>query len=152
MLVRDVMTPNPTCCSKDTPLPEVAKLMLTHDCGCIPVTDGDNAEHIVGVVTDRDIAVRGVATGRETTEMQASDCMSHPVATVSHTSSLEDCVKLMEENQIRRAVVTDDQGKVCGVVSQADVALRASQGQTAGLVQEISKPEVTAQKGKGSLF
>lgn len=152
MRVKDVMTPNPACCSKETPLPEVAKMMLTHDCGCIPVMNGDAADQAVGVVTDRDIAVRCVATGRDTSVMTAADCMSHPVATVSESASVDDCIKLMEQNQIRRAVVTDEQGKVCGMVSQADIALRAPRAQTAELVQEVSRPEATVDQGKGMLY
>ena len=132
-----VMTANPACCTGDTPLTEVARMMLENDCGEIPVVE---AGRPIGVVTDRDITVRMVAEGRDTTSACASDCMTTPVTTVPESGSLADCCAAMESAQIRRMPVVDMQGRVVGVVAQADIALNGSADRTAEVVQEISRP------------
>jgi CBS domain-containing protein len=137
MKIQDIMTTNPACCGPETSLPEVARLMVDHDCGEIPVLrDG----HPVGVITDRDIAARAVAAGRNPLEMKASDCMTSPVITVKPSTDVSDCCDTMEEHQIRRVPVVDDSGNCCGMVSQADIAKHASARKTAEVVKEVSKP------------
>lgn len=138
MKVRDVMTENPMCCAPDTPLQELARLMVEHDCGEIPIVDGQSRRP-VGVVTDRDIAVRVVAKGRNPLEMVARDCMSTPVVTVSPDDSVEECCQTMEAHQIRRVPVVDGDGSCVGIVSQADVALKASESKIAEVVKEVSR-------------
>lgn len=132
-----VMTANPACCKGDTPLAEVARMMLENDCGQIPVLEGNQP---VGVITDRDIAVRMVAEGRETASARASDCMTTPVSTVPKSGSLADCCEVMERNQIRRVVVVDDNGAVCGIVAQADIARTGRDEKTAEVVKQVSEP------------
>ena len=132
-----VMTANPTCCSRDTPLRDVAKLMGDNDCGLIPVVDADNKP--IGVITDRDIAIRGVGGGKDTASCTAGDCMTTPVRTVASDSSLADCCSMMESGQVRRVPVVDANGCVCGIVSQADVALSGSDQKTAEVVKQVSK-------------
>ncbi|HWI13853.1 MAG TPA: CBS domain-containing protein [Burkholderiales bacterium] len=137
MDVRDLMTNDPACCDPDTPLQDVAKMMLDNDCGAIPVCDEGKP---VGVVSDRDIAIRAVAEGRNPIEMTASEIMSSPVETVTEDTSIDDLLDLMEDKQIRRVVVVDDDGAVCGIVAQADIAEYASD-EVAEVVQEISEPQ-----------
>jgi CBS domain-containing protein len=136
--VTSVMTANPACCTADTPLRDVARLMIENDCGQIPVVDGQGAP--VGVVTDRDITVRIVAEGRDTMNATAGDAMSSPVETVRADSSLQDAVALMERAKVRRVPVVDAQGKLAGIVSQADVALSGKPKDTAEMVKEVSEP------------
>lgn len=136
MRVQEVMTANPACCTPDATLQEVARLMAEHDCGEIPVIQNRKP---VGVVTDRDIAIRVVAEGRNPLQMTARDCMSSPVVTVKPSTDLDECCHTMEENQIRRVPVVDDSG-ICGIVSQADIATHASARETAEVVKEISQP------------
>ena len=124
-------------CGPDTPLPEVARLMVEHDCGEIPVVDADKRP--IGVVTDRDITCRTVAEGKNPLELTARDCMSSPVVTVTPETSVDDCCKAMEENQVRRVPVVDESGACCGMVSQADVAQRGSKEETAEVVKEVSR-------------
>ena len=88
-LARDVMTVNPACCTPETPLDQVAKLMVQHDCGEIPVID--RAEHVVGVVTDRDIVTRVVARDKNPMAYTAETCMSDPVVTVGRTRRSPTC-------------------------------------------------------------
>jgi CBS domain-containing protein len=143
MKVRDVMTEHPICGAPDTPLQELAGLMAEHDCGEIPIVDGQTSRP-VGVVTDRDIVVRVLAKGRNALEMVARDCMSTPVVTVSPDASVEDCCQTMEAHQIRRVPVVDKDGSCIGIVSQADVALKASGAKAAEVVKEVSKTTAPA--------
>jgi CBS domain-containing protein len=136
--VTSVMTANPACCTAETPLRDVARMMVDNDCGEIPVVDASGVP--VGVVTDRDIAVRIVAEGRDTMNATASDAMSAPVQTVREDSSLKDATKLMEAAKIRRVPVVDANGKLAGIVSVADIALAGKDNQTAHVVKEVSEP------------
>ncbi|MEO6263802.1 MAG: CBS domain-containing protein [Luteimonas sp.] len=138
MDIRSVMTANPACCTQGTTLQEVAQLMMENDCGQIPVVDGSRQP--VGVITDRDIAVRAVAKGCDPASATAGDYMSSPVATVPDHSSLADCCQLMEQNKIRRVVVVDDRGGIAGIVAQADIALAGRDSKTAEVVKQVSEP------------
>lgn len=137
MQTRELMTNDPACCGPDTPLPEVARLMVARDCGEIPVVDENRKP--IGVITDRDITCRTVAEGRNPLELTASDCMSTPVVAVTPKTSVDDCCKLMEENQVRRVPVVDESGACCGMVSQADLARRDSTDETAEVVRKVSR-------------
>ena len=134
---RDVMTPDPACCSPHTTLDEVARLMARNDCGEIPVID--TADQIVGVVTDRDIVCRVVAEGKNPMTYPAETCMTRPATTVQVDASLEDLVAVMERQQIRRVPVVDASGRCVGIVSQADVARSGSKNTVAELVREVSR-------------
>ncbi len=143
MRVSDIMTQAPACCTPESSLQEVAKMMLTHDCGCIPVCEDENSKRVVGMVTDRDIVIRAVAAGRNPIDLTVKDVMSHPVASVNSEAQLEECLQLMEENQVRRVPVVDHSSQLVGLVAQADIARRTSGEQTGELVQEISQgPDV----------
>jgi CBS domain-containing protein len=138
MELNTLMTANPACCGRDTPLREVAKLMADNDCGMIPVVDAQGMP--LGVVTDRDIAIRAVAGGKEGAGTTAGDYMSTPVRTVPMDTSLADCCAAMESAQVRRMPVVDGDGRICGVVAQADIALNGNAHKTAEVVREVSKP------------
>lgn len=144
MQVRDIMTRNPACCTADTNLQEVAMLMVEHDCGETPVVDGKKSMKLVGVITDRDITIRTVAEGKNPLEMTAGDCMSTPCVTVTQEMSVDECCKVMEENQVRRVPVVDDKGSCCGIVAQADIAQHATRQETAEVVKGVSQPADTA--------
>ena len=140
MTVNQLMTPDPVCCTPETTLRDVAKLMSTNDCGEIPVVEKNGSRLLVGVVTDRDIVVRAVAEGRTPGDTAVSSCMTTRLVTVRPETTLEEVKKLMEDHRIRRVPVVDGAGACCGIVSQADVAQRASAGDTGELVREVSKP------------
>ena len=135
---RDVMTPDPACCSPHTTLDEVARLMARNDCGEIPVID--TADQIVGVVTDRDIVCRVVAEGKNPMAYTAETCMSGPVVTVRADAPLDDVLATMEKHQIRRVPVVDGRESCVGIISQADVALHAKNKESGEMVEEVSKP------------
>jgi CBS domain-containing protein len=138
MELNTLMTANPACCGRDTPQREVAMMMADNDSGMIPVVDAQGMP--LGVLTDRDIAVRAVAGGKDTTRSSAGDYMTSPVRTVSMDTSLADCCAAMESAQVRRMPVVDMDGRICGVVAQADIALNGNAGTTAAVVREVSKP------------
>ena len=131
-----LMTANPASCSPETPIRHVAQLMIDNDCGQIPVVDSNGKP--LGVVTDRDIAVRLVATGKA--DAIASDAMSAPCQFVAADSSVQDAVKLMEQGKIRRVPVVDAAGRLAGIVSIADLALAGKQEATAQVVKQVSEP------------
>jgi CBS domain-containing protein len=139
MKVKEIMSKDPACCTRETSLQDVAILMVEHDCGEIPVVDSMQSKRPVGVVTDRDITCRTVALGKNPLELRARDCMSSPAVTVTPETKLEDCLTLMEENQLRRIPVVDETGCCCGIVSQADIAVHASKGDTGEVVKEVSR-------------
>jgi CBS domain-containing protein len=139
-LAKDVMTPEPQCCSAETPLNEVANLMVKADCGEIPVVDGSN--RLIGVVTDRDIVCRIVAKGKDPSSCTAQDAMTQPVVAVLADTTLDEIVAVMEENRIRRVPVVDAQGCCCGIVAQADVAMVARESEVGEMVREVSRTSV----------
>ena len=139
MKVREVMTDSPQCCTPETGLQDVAQMMVDCDCGCIPVVDSKNSNMPVGMITDRDITCRVVAQGRNPLDLTARDAMTSTVVSVTPETSLEDCLDLMEESQVRRIAVVDKNGKICGIVAQADVARNADEQKTAEVVQQVSK-------------
>ncbi len=138
MTVATVMTSCPACCTPNSSLTEVARLMVDNDCGEIPVVEDMGTRKLAGVITDRDIAVRIVAAGKNSAQACASDCMTTPCVTVSADTSLEECCEVMEANKIRRVPVVDDQGGVVGIVSLADVVRTAKASTTAAVVKEVS--------------
>jgi CBS-domain-containing membrane protein len=139
MKVKEIMSKEPACCTRESSLQDVAILMVEHDCGEIPVVDNMQSKRPVGVVTDRDITIRTVALGKNPLELRARDCMSSPAVTVTPDTSLDDCCTLMEENQLRRVPVVDETGCCCGIVSQADIARHASKSDAGELVKDVSR-------------
>jgi CBS domain-containing protein len=140
MQVKEIMTTNPECCMAETPLRDVARAMVEHDCGEIPVVRSAQDKTLIGVVTDRDIVCRIVAAGQNPLDSTAEACMSTPVVAVRESTPLEECIRIMEESQIRRVPVVNGGGMCCGIVSQADIAKHASRRATAELVRDVSQP------------
>ena len=140
MDVRSVMTPDPACCTPQTKLADVAKMMLDNDCGEIPVVADKESRKPVGVITDRDIVIRTLARGADPTQKTAGDCMTTPAVTVTPEMSLVECCDVMEREQIRRVPVVDGDGRICGIVALADVAMHAGRRTTAEVVKEVSEP------------
>jgi CBS domain-containing protein len=144
MQVKDVMTPDPACCDRDTNLQEVAQMMVDNDCGEIPVVESKDTKQPVGVITDRDIVCRSVAKGKNPLDLTAGDCMTTPCVTVTPETSIEDCSKVLEDNKIRRVPVVDASGGCCGIVALADIALQARENVVNEVVKEVSSPGAAA--------
>lgn len=119
--IGDAMTKNPVTVQADTPLIEIAQTMQKEDTGFVPVCENGQLK---GVITDRDIVLRAVATGMDFKTVKASDVLSPHLVAVTPTQDLKDGVRLMEEHQIRRLCVVEAPGstKLVGVVSLGDLA------------------------------
>src|SRR5215831_19142615 len=136
-LARDLMTPDPACCSPDTTLERIATLMVANDCGEIPIVDRSGRP--VGVVTDRDIVCRVVAEGKDPATVTAESMMSTPVVAVYDDAEIDDVLEMMETYQIRRLPVIDADGCCSGIIAQADLVSIGSADVTAELLTEISR-------------
>jgi CBS domain-containing protein len=138
--VREVMTASPAFATPETSVRDVARMMEENDCGAIPVMEGGPTGRALGMVTDRDITIRAVAKGRNPLDMRVSELMSGPPITVRAEDDVEDAAELMGRNQVRRLIVVDSRGVVCGILAQADVAQHAGKRDTGKMVQEVSEP------------
>jgi CBS domain-containing protein len=136
-IARDVMTADPACCTPQTTLDQVAKMMVQNNCGEIPIVDVNDQP--VGVVTDRDIVCRVVADGKNPMAHTAESYMSQPVVTVKEDDTLAEVVATMEKHQIRRVPVVDERGCCAGIISQADVAWAEPLPEVGELVREVSR-------------
>lgn len=135
--VKDIMTQNPQTCRPDASLRDVAKAMVESNCGEIPIVDQNKKP--VGVVTDRDIVCRTIALDKNPMDMKAKDVMSSPCVTVDEETSIDECCRTMEEHQVRRIPVVDEDGGCCGIVAQADIAMKTEDEKTSEVVKEVSK-------------
>lgn len=140
MNARDLMTSNPACCTMDTPLQEVARMMVECDCGEIPVVERHDLKKPVGVVTDRDVVCRAIAEGRNPLTMNAGHVMSSPAVCARDTDHVDEIKRMMETHQVRRIPVVGQTGEICGIVSLADIARRDSRKETGEVVKEVSAP------------
>ncbi|HEY7179310.1 MAG TPA: CBS domain-containing protein [Gaiella sp.] len=130
------MTDSPRCVTMETPVSEVAQLMESEDIGSLPVLEG---EELAGMVTDRDIVVRAVARGRDPRGMPVREVVSRDLVTVYAEEDLSTALERMASEQVRRLPVVDDEHRLVGVLSQADVAIEAKEKAVGGMVEEISK-------------
>jgi CBS domain-containing protein len=134
--VKDAMTSDVKTATPSQTLTDVAGLMKREDVGSVPVVDG---ERLIGVVTDRDIVIRGIADGSSPSAVQVGDIASRDIVTVRPDDDLDEALRLMAQHQVRRLPVVDD-GHLVGVLAQADVALEAKEKVVGQVVEEISKP------------
>ena len=132
--IQDAMTSNPTTITAETSLEEAARLMKNEDVGALPIVDG---ERLVGMITDRDIAIRGVAEGR--TSATVGEIASKDVVTIDPQQGLEEAARLMAEHQVRRLPVCEEDGRLVGILAQADVAQSGHDVLTGETVQQISQ-------------
>lgn len=134
--IRDAMTTDPRSVERSTSIVEVAQLMKSEDVGVIPVVDGGN---LTGVVTDRDIVLRVVAEGNEAQSVTVGDIASSNLVTVDPQQDLDEALRLMAQHQVRRLPVVEEDGRLVGMLAQADVARESSDAKTGEVVEEISK-------------
>lgn len=147
MKVRNVMTPDPIYCTPETPLVAVAKLMKDGDCGEIPVCRG---EMVVGVITDRDITCRTIAENRDPLQMTAVEIMTRLVVTTTPGEDLENAIRVMEEEKVRRLPVVDQDERLVGMLSATDV-VAFSERKGGELLRRVSAPSVWKSKMRVAL-
>lgn len=138
MKARDIMTQNPRCVTPETPVQEAARLMKSEDTGALPVVDGEASRRLVGMITDRDIAIRVVADGMASAQVR--DAMSTSPKTCRPDDNVKDVLRVMSDAQVRRIPIVDDGGAVVGIVSQADVVLEADGDRVEKTIEKISQP------------
>ena len=137
---RDVMTREPACCQPTDSLVRVAQTMKSEDVGAIPIVEGSSRQ-LVGMVTDRDIVVKALATGRSPEQTTVREVMTTDLVTCREDEEVASAVSRMAERQVRRIPVVDRGGSLTGIIAQADVATRVHKDQTTGeLVEAISEP------------
>lgn len=134
--VRDIMTREPACVREHDSLQHAAEMLASHDVGVLPICDADGV--LRGVLTDRDIVVRGVARGKDAARTSVGEIESDRPWGVSPDDTVERAAQLMEENQVRRVPVVED-GKLVGIVSQADIARTLPAERTGHVVGKISR-------------
>lgn len=142
MRVRDVMTPDPAFCTPDCTARETALLMKEHDCGSIPIVNDRQSRRLVGTVTDRDLAVRGIAAGKGP-DTPIRELMTERPVTCGPEDEVEIVREVMVAQQVRRVPVVDENGLLVGIVAQADIALEegaASDQEVGRIVEAISNP------------
>ncbi|MCC2669838.1 MAG: hypothetical protein K0Q72_2309 [Armatimonadetes bacterium] len=144
--VRELMTANPTCCTPETSITEAAGLMLSQNCGALPVVESEQEPRLVGMITDRDIVCRIVASRQNPAESKVQQAMTADLVCIGPDASISECVQSMAENQVRRMPVVDREHHVLGIVAQADLARASAQereleDELADMVEEVSEEE-----------
>ena len=134
--IRDAMTSNPRGVEVNTPVAEAARLMKTEDVGSLPVVEGDR---LVGMVTDRDIVIRVVAEGNDVQSATVGEIASKDLVTIDPQQELDEALRLMAQHQVRRLPVVEEDGRLVGILAQADVAQEGRDAKTGQLVEKISE-------------
>lgn len=122
MKVKDVMHRGAEWMGPETPITEIARKMRDSDIGAVPIGENDR---LVGMVTDRDIVCRGLADGKDCSTLKARDVMSKPIVYARCDEDVEDALRIMERNQIRRLPVIDENKRLAGILSLGDISQAA---------------------------
>jgi CBS domain-containing protein len=134
--IKGLMTENPCSIDADKSVAYAAKMMRDEDVGLAPIVEGDK---LIGALTDRDIAIRVVAEDKDPNQTTVREVASTNLVTIDPQQDLDEALRLMAKHQVRRLPVVEEDGKLVGVVAQADVAREGDAAQTGEVVEEISK-------------
>ncbi len=142
MRVQEIMTRDPSCVTADATVREAAQLMRRENVGIVPVVQGGGRDRkLLGVVTDRDIAIRCIADGRDGNCRVREVMSGDQLATCSPDDELDDVMDAMGREQVRRIPIVDERGSLVGIVSQADIARKAKdEHRVEDTVERISRP------------
>ena len=142
MMVKDLMTRSPEIVGSSDPVKKAAELMQKNNVGVVPVfEEGGGA---IGILTDRDIALRLVAEGKDPVTTRTGDIMSRGVVYCPDDAHASKAAQIMEEKKIRRLLVRDSRGKITGIVSMGDLVMSLSKDKAGKLIREVSKPAAPA--------
>ena len=133
--IREIMTPNPSTIEPSNSVVEAARIMKQEDAGVVPVTENGR---LTGMITDRDIAVRVVGERKDPQSTTVREVASTDLVTVDLQQDLDEALRLMTQHQVRRLPVVEEDGRLVGIVAQADVAREGDDAKTGQVVQEIS--------------
>ncbi len=139
MKAQDIMTKNPSTVTPDTRVQDAARLMKSEDVGIIPVVESQGSKKLVGVITDRDIAIRVVADGSASSNSSVRDIMTSNITTSAPGDSVKDVMELMGREQVRRIPIVD-KGELVGIIAQADIVREADDKRAERTVEKISEP------------
>ena len=134
--ISDLMTKNPTTVEAGSTVVDAAQAMKNEDAGLVPVVEG---ERLVGTISDRDIAIRVVAESRDPQSTTVREVASTDLVTIDPQQDLSEALRLMAEHQVRRLPVVEEDGKLVGIVAQADVAQQGDAAQVGRVVEQISQ-------------
>ncbi len=144
MKVKDVMTDEVECVGPEATLQEAAVKMKSLDVGPMPVCEGDR---VTGILTDRDIVVRGVAEGRDCRATRVRDVMTRDVVCATEDDDVKDVARLMKQNQIRRVVVVTRDNRLAGIVSLGDLAVDTGDDKMTGdVLEKVSQSALVAKR------
>lgn len=136
----DVMTKNPVSCLTSDSVMKVAQLMGRDNIGSLLVIEDENSQRLVGIVTDRDLALKVLSEGRDARSTKVESVMTRKVVSCHPDDDLQKALDAMARHQLRRMPVVDDDNKVLGIIAQADIATRLNEpDETAKIVKEISQ-------------
>jgi CBS domain-containing protein len=135
--IAEVMTQRPRAVTAQTSVREAARLMDEEDVGSLPVVD--EAERLIGIVTDRDVAVRVVGRGLDSDTTMVGDVASREVAALTPDHDLDDALRLMAQQQVRRVPIVVRENQLVGMLAQADVARDGKDKATGEIVEAISR-------------
>jgi CBS domain-containing protein len=136
MQITELMTEDPRTVSAGSSIVDAARLMRDEDAGIAPIVDGDR---LVGVVTDRDIAIKVVAEGKDPQSTTVDDIAATELVTIDPQQDLDEALRLMAQHQVRRLPVVEEDGRLVGILAQADVARHADPERTGEVVEDISE-------------
>lgn len=137
---RDLMTDSPAVVTPETSSQDAARMMQDNDCGSLPVVESRNSMKLVGMVTDRDLALRVLGRGMDG-NTPVREAMTKNVSSVKVDDDLRAVERVMTGQQVRRVPVVDNQDRVVGIVAQADLARELGTSQEVGrVVEKISQP------------
>lgn len=147
MDVSEIMTVNPSCVLPDDPLPVAARIMRALDVGIVPVISNRRERKLIGVITDRDIAIRCVAESHDGTCTVGDHMTVSPLYTVSIDAEVDEVIALMEWQQVRRIPVIAPTGRLCGIVTQADVVRGVGPGRPVEVERMLARVSAPADSG-----
>jgi CBS domain-containing protein len=136
----DLMTKNPVCALPDDTVASVAQLMKERDIGPVPIVEDKISKKLLGIVTDRDLAIKVVAEGRDPKTTTVKEVMTKDVVTCHENDNIRSTLDAMSKHQLRRILVVDADNMLVGIIAQADIATRMNEPEKTGeVVKEISE-------------
>jgi CBS domain-containing protein len=149
MKAREIMTADPTTCSREDDLTAVIEIMKSENCGIVPITEGNGDQKVVGVVTDRDVALYLGKKNVRPSDARASEVMTTDIVSVEPDADIHEVSRKMQQSQVRRVLVTEGK-RLLGVVSTADLARASSRSSTDKVGEEVERVMEKVSEDTGS--
>jgi len=159
MKCKDLMTRGPEACVRTDTAARAAQIMKNEDVGPVPIVAGKGDKQLIGIITDRDLALKVVAEGRDPNSVRVEEIMSRDLVSCRPDDDVKRALQYMSERKVRRIPIVDHDGRLVGIISQADAARKLDEMETGEVVGEISEPsrgpigrtftKVTGATGKG---